>query len=76
MVGILLGSSGPREQRRLLRGWGGGVGRSSGFAGLLSSGELTPSSDTAHGLGKLPPLSGLLFLIYEMRWGQDHSAGF
>lgn len=72
MVGILLGSSGPREQRRLL-GRGGG---SSGFAELLSSGELTPSSDTAHGLGKLPPLSGLLFLIYEMRWGQDHSAGF
>lgn len=67
MVGILLGSSGPREQRRLLRGWGGGGGGAQASLGFLSSGELTPSSDTAHGLGKLPPLSELLFLIYEMR---------
>ena len=39
-------------------------------------GELSSSSGAPPQAGQAPPLSGLEFLIYEMRWGQDQSAGF
>lgn len=42
---------------------------------LLNSGKLSSSSDPVHMLGKIPLLSGLLFSIYKMGWGQDQSGG-
>ena len=75
ILGVLLGSCGPREQRRLLRGWRQGR-KSSSLTGLTNSREPSSNSGAPLRAGQAPPLSGLEFLIYEMRWGQEKSAGF